>query len=178
MAKDDDILPKRYAKAFLDVIEEGQGSSSKISNQLSEFVNLMTGEVSAFFASPVFDRDEKLEMLDAILKKLNVDTSIDRFLQLVVTLGHMNLLGEIAKAFKKEDQERRNEVQAKFTSAFPVSAKDQKRMEAALGKALGKTVLSEVKVDKELLGGVVAEVGGRIFDASIRSYLHRLQEEF
>jgi F0F1-type ATP synthase delta subunit len=42
----------------------------------------------------------------------------------------------------------------------------------------GKKVLLDVEVDEDLIGGVVARVGSVVYDATIQSYLSRIQEEF
>jgi F-type H+-transporting ATPase subunit delta len=46
---------------------------------------------------------------------------------------------------------------------------------AALQKATGKTVRLSTKVDPSLLGGLVAKVGGTVYDSSIRTRLEQLK---
>ena len=43
-------------------------------------------------------------------------------------------------------------------------------------KALEKKIILESKVDRGLIGGVVAKVGNLLIDSSIRNQLHQLAE--
>jgi len=180
MAKSAEHLPKRYAKAFIEVILEmrGEKGPAEVGKELHDFSLLCTGEIGQFFANPVFDRDEKWNVLKSILSQVKVGEEVERFLRLIISLGHTHLLPEIARAFFDVDRERRNEVNGTLRSAFPVSEKEKDQIQKALSLAVRKNVLLDVQVDKELIGGVVAKVGSRVYDASVRSYLTRLQEEF
>jgi F-type H+-transporting ATPase subunit delta len=121
---------------------------------------------------------EKVQVLESVLKKEPVDPAFDRFLRVLIMMGHIELLVEISDAYTVALREQRNEVQAKLRSAFPLEEKDQARIAKALSKATGKNVQIDVAIDPALIGGVVAEVGGVVYDASIQGYLNRLQEEF
>jgi F-type H+-transporting ATPase subunit delta len=180
MAKGGSPLARPYAKALLEVFVEMRGADAptdRVQAQLMDVSKVLQGEAGVFFESPVFGRDEKMGVLDGILQKSKVEPEVDRFLRVLVSLSHTELLGEIALEFTKADRDRRKEVEAIVRTAFPLSTKDQERIGKALGRALQKNVLVEASVDKELIGGVIAEVGGVVFDASIRNYLKRMQEE-
>ena len=41
----------------------------------------------------------------------------------------------------------------------------------------GKQVVPTVAVDPELLGGIVVEVGSKVYDGSVRTQLERLAKE-
>ena len=47
---------------------------------------------------------------------------------------------------------------------------------AALGQSTGRTVIVTWSVDPSLLGGMVAQVGDKVFDASVRARLVELQQ--
>ncbi|HLG20455.1 MAG TPA: ATP synthase F1 subunit delta [Bdellovibrionota bacterium] len=180
MAKDAEHLAKHYAKALLDVITEMRGkevSTVRMQEQLVELSNVIQGEASAFFANPIFGREEKVRVLEAIFKKVKVEPEIDRFVRILASLNQMDLVDEVAREFSKVDRERRNEIEAVVRTAFPLSSKELARIGEALGRALKKKVLIDTQVDRELIGGVIAEVGGVVYDASIRSFLTRMQEE-
>ena len=46
---------------------------------------------------------------------------------------------------------------------------------ARLGQRLGKTVMVETRVDPEILGGVIAQIGDNVIDGSVRGRLERLR---
>jgi F-type H+-transporting ATPase subunit delta len=45
-----------------------------------------------------------------------------------------------------------------------------------LEKQTGKQVVVSVEVDAELIGGLQAEIGGRLFDGSVKTQLKRIEE--
>jgi F-type H+-transporting ATPase subunit delta len=47
----------------------------------------------------------------------------------------------------------------------------------ALERRTGKTILIQTKVKPEILGGVVARVGDKVIDGSVRHRLNALQQE-
>ena len=68
-----------------------------------------------------------------------------------------------------------NRVRATVPTAAPASSGLQAEFTAALSTATGKQVVLETKVDPTILGGMVARVGSRLFDASLRTRLETLQ---
>ena len=64
---------------------------------------------------------------------------------------------------------------ADVKSAFPLDAKQQQDLQAALKKAVGKEIAINVEIDKDLIGGMVVTVGSQMFDASVKRKLERLR---
>jgi F-type H+-transporting ATPase subunit delta len=67
-------------------------------------------------------------------------------------------------------------LRANITAAVPLDAEQQQAIGASLAKQTGKQVALNVNVDPQLLGGVKAEIGGRLFDGSLRTQLKRIEE--
>ena len=62
-------------------------------------------------------------------------------------------------------------------SAVEFSADELNVLGAALAKRVGAKVRLTQMVDPSFLGGVVATVGGKIFDASLRTQIERFRNE-
>jgi F-type H+-transporting ATPase subunit delta len=67
-------------------------------------------------------------------------------------------------------------VRARVRSARPLPEESRRRILEVFERQTGKQVIAETAVDAGLLGGVVVEVGGRVFDGSLRVQLERLQQ--
>jgi F-type H+-transporting ATPase subunit delta len=67
---------------------------------------------------------------------------------------------------------------AEVRSAVPLSDDQQRRLAAALEKAMGGPVDVKVVVDPSVLGGVVAQIGDTVIDGSVRSRLTKLRDVF
>ena len=62
-------------------------------------------------------------------------------------------------------------------SARPLDSQQQEQIAGAFARLTGKQVLPTVAVDPELLGGIVVEVGSKVYDGSVRTQLERLAKE-
>jgi len=67
-------------------------------------------------------------------------------------------------------------VHAEVTSAVSLSVAQQARLQEILGEMLQKKVVLEVKVDPEIMGGIVVRVGDQVIDGSVRMRLLGLRQ--
>ena len=86
-------------------------------------------------------------------------------------------LPAIARAYGELLDQRLERVRATVTSAQPLGEGELSSVRDALAKAVQRTILLEAKTDPALVGGVVAQVGGTVFDGSVRTQLNRLRDE-
>ena len=67
-------------------------------------------------------------------------------------------------------------MRAEVTSAEPLSDDRIQAIEQRLAAVTGKRVSMTTKVDKDIIGGVVARVGSTVYDASIATQLKKIRE--
>ena len=75
---------------------------------------------------------------------------------------------EVELAHASEHLQR---ARAELTFAVEPTAEELAKVVDALGRSSGKTIIPTVKVDPDLLGGVTAELEGKIYDASLATRL-------
>ena len=170
-------LARRYAKAILGLAVEA-GKTDEIGAQLDNLVRLSTqegGDLVVVMSNPSFTPSERKQVLEAVLPRLGLDSVVANFIRMVLDKNRFNALPDIAREYRALADASANRVRATVTTAFPASAALQAEIAASLSSATGKTVLVETKVDATLLGGLVARVGDRVFDASLRTRLEQLQ---
>ncbi|MFH1263271.1 MAG: ATP synthase F1 subunit delta [Pseudomonadota bacterium] len=180
MAQTDERIPRCYARAFLATVLEmkGEEGATAVEPQLAAVAQLIRDEVGTFLTSPVFPTDEKIAVLDDLTAKLQLEPAVGRLVRLLVMERQLKLLPAIAAEYAEALREHRNEARAQVRTAFPLKPAEETRLAKALGRATGKKVLMKVEVDPRLIGGVVAEISGTVYDASISGFLQRLKEEF
>ncbi len=64
-----------------------------------------------------------------------------------------------------------------ITSALPLTPEDVARFENKFTAMLGKSVQLELRVDPRLLGGVLVELQGQMWDGSLRGRLLQVHRE-
>lgn len=170
-------LARRYAKALLELAQETHAVDA-VGTQLESFVALCQandGQLLAAMGNPGFTAAERKGVLDAVLPRLALSPLFVNFIRLVVDKDRFAALPDIAREYRALADTLANRVRATVTTASPASAALQAEIAAALAAATGKQVVLETQVDPTLLGGMVARVGSRLFDASLRTRLETLQ---
>ena len=64
-----------------------------------------------------------------------------------------------------------------MTSASKISGAQQDAIASALRERLGREVSIETKIDENLIGGAVTQIGSMVYDGSLRTQLESLRRE-
>jgi F-type H+-transporting ATPase subunit delta len=144
-------VASRYAKAFLDLVEEsGRGE------QVFAQVRALLADASAL-PQPLEDDIRRLVLLLKRNKRLdNLKFILHDFIRLYC--------------------EKERILIVELTSSVP-SPGLAGRVEQMLAEKTGCTVLLESKVDPELLGGFVIELENEMLDASVRTQIDRIRRQ-
>lgn len=172
-------VSRRYAEALADVAETmSDEERTKVRQELKGFREAVheSFDLSNLLHNPSVPAGARMEVLGAVLAKMNLSESTSRFLRVLAERGRMGLLDEVVDAYEKLDDERSGVVRARITSASELSAESLKALTEALEARTGRRLDVEVSVDPELIGGLRAQVGSMVFDGSVRSELERLRE--
>jgi len=170
-------IARRYAAAFFELAEEA-GAVDTLDADLSRTVEQLGGHDGLLLntlCSPVFTREERRGVLDAVLPKLSLDALTVNLLHLLLERGRFAILTEVARVYNDTVLERSGTVRVSVTTAEPLSPQLENEVRAAFEKATGKTILLEAEMDASLIGGMIARVGGKVYDSSIRSRLQDIE---
>jgi F-type H+-transporting ATPase subunit delta len=172
-------LATRYAKSLLDLaVERGQLEEvyadmlwvQSLCKSNRDFVNLLK--------SPVVSGDKKIRIVDAVSgSKFSKLTSA--FNTLLITKSRESNLPEIATAFITQYKEYKNIHTVKLTTASAVSDELRNAIVTQVKKSGGfENIELEEKVDKDIIGGFVLQVGDKLVDVSIAYDLKAIAKQF
>lgn len=102
-----------------------------------------------------------------------LDESAINLIKLLVEYDRLNLLPEIARLFEELKANDEGVLDAEITAATQPDETQVNMLVSQLEARFKKKVLAHVKVDPEIIGGVMIEIGDTVIDASVRG---RLQE--
>ena len=114
-------------------------------------------------------------MLEICGGRLN--DAAENFAHLLIENGKLVLMPEIAELFQELKGEADGQIDAKLIAAYPVNAKFEQEIAAAMQKRLGREVKFTTDIDKSLIGGVVIRAGDMVIDASIRGKIEAMASE-
>ena len=83
---------------------------------------------------------------------------------------------DVASALEDLRRAHEGREEAHIESPLPLSDEETSAIAARLGKQLGVTLVPEVTVKPELIGGVRVRVGDTLFDATVAGSLESLRE--
>jgi F-type H+-transporting ATPase subunit delta len=126
--------------------------------------------------SPTLDLEKKEAMLADICKVLELSEGMVKFLGLLLSKGRLCFLSQIEENYRRQADELSGILSAKITAATELDDVQQQAIATSLEKQTGKQVAVTVEVDSSLIGGLQAEIGGRLFDGSVKTQLKRIEE--
>ena len=89
--------------------------------------------------------------------------------------GRLDLVRGIAAAYRQLLDERAGRVRVKVTAATKLSNSQRDTLAETLANILKQEPVLDVRVDPDLLGGMVVQVGDRVIDTSVRTRLQTLR---
>jgi len=160
-----------YARAMLD-LAAAQKQEDELLAELQALGDAVAGdpELAAFLASPLVSGEARAEVLEKVFRRRASDLLVDA-LEVINRKGRLGLLPAIVEAYRGEYRKLRGLVDARVTSAVPLSQAQRASLAAALAKLTGKQPELIERVDPSILGGLVVEVAGEKTDSSLSSRL-------
>lgn len=167
-----------YAKALIGATEKA-GVTERVLAELDAFISDILYKVpglAATLESPKVPFDAKSAMLDRALKGKMAEQLLN-LLKVMARRGRFDCLRAVQLASRRIVNELRGRVEVFLTTAQPIDTATRDLVVAKLRTALGREVDLQVKVDADVLGGMVLRVGDTVYDGSLANQLSRLRTE-
>lgn len=170
-------VARRYARALHGLAQEARHAEA-VTGELAAFHRLLTTDraLREALLRPWVKAAAKRAIVLEIARRMELSPLTRRFLALVAQRRRLDVLGEILAAYRALVDQAAGRVRARVRTAAPLSDADRAAVRERLGRRLGQAVLLETEVDPAILGGFVAEVGGRVLDMSVAGQLSALRE--
>src|SRR4051794_34434040 len=164
-----------YAEALFDVARE-KGKFDEVGEQLDEFVDALEGDrdLQVFFFSPYFSSAEKVEGLKRAID--GADPELVNFLELLIEKNRMTEIFRVRRQFEQLWKQENKRIDVTVTSAVELDPAVVEKIGEEIERQTGRKVELASRVDDEILGGIVLQVGNMVLDASIRSRLEKLRK--
>lgn len=167
---------RRYAEALFDLARD-QGGVETVEADLDTLAKAIaaSADFRSFLTSPVYGADDKARAIAAVAEKAGVSALTRNFLGVVAANRRLSALEAIAAAFRLRLAGHRGEVSAEAVAAAPLNDDQKRRLRGEIERVVGKAVNLSVKVDNDLLGGMIVKVGSTMIDSSLKTKLNRLK---
>jgi len=129
----------------------------------------------AFVLAPNVPREAKSKAIAALSSKAGMDEYGSRFLQVMLRNHRLLEASAVFRTLRGLYDERRNILRVRVSVPTALTDAQKKKVEDAIARRTGKTVVSQIEIDPALLGGFVARAGSRVFDGSVAAAIRRFE---
>ena len=145
-------------------------SNPELFSQLKSLSDIFTQPKHMdFFTSFTVPSEEKKKLLEQALK--NNHPLLKNFFLVLLVNKSFSLLSQIVSAYQKLMEDKNQLCSGTVFSPSPVSEEQKQQLEKSLQKFFNKKIELQFKEDKTLIGGLYIDVGGYIFNSTVKHQL-------
>ncbi|MBR2916286.1 MAG: ATP synthase F1 subunit delta [Clostridia bacterium] len=165
-----------YAEALFLLACETK-SEDEILNalDLSEEVFNENPEYIDFLLTPSIPVSERLEAIDEAFSKA-VPEYVLSFIKLLCEKGNIDSIFQCIKEYKALYDNSKKVITAKVISATELNDEEKSALYEKLKRMSKKEVTMEYSIDKDIIGGMIIEMDGKVIDGSVRSRLKEVKD--
>jgi len=167
--------PRRYAQAVMEIALETKELDRWHADLQKMAAAVNAGSLLEALESPKITIEDKVRFLKERLPGIS-PLAMNLALILVAQSG-IRLIGEIAAEYEKLLNEQRGIAPADVITAVPLDNHEKDNLKAQLGALTGTKIELKTEVNPDILGGIIARVGGKLLDGSTRSKLAALKRQ-
>jgi ATP synthase F1 delta subunit len=164
-----------YAEALFEVGRD-KGKLDALQQQLGQFADEVdrNRDLQVFFFSPYLSSAEKEEGIERAIS--GAEPELINFLELLVDKHRMTEIFRIRRELDELWKQENRRIDVTVTSAVELDPAVVAKIGEEVERQTGEKVDLASRVDGDILGGIVLQVGNMVLDASIRSRLEKLRK--
>lgn len=170
---------RRYAGVLFEVVQQS-GNLATAETDLNAFVALLDGntELQTVLAHPAISALKKRALLEQILNSApEMSGEVRRLILMLADRDRLGIVRDVAAAFGTRLMAHRNIIDAQITTATPLPDAKRESLAQALSAAASADVRLQESVDPAIVGGIVARVGSKVYDASLTRQLEKMRQQ-
>lgn len=170
-------LGRRYARAVLQLVRE-TGTLAETGDEL--------GHVAATFAMPVLrevllnpgiEIQARRTITDRVIARLGVSRTVGNLVRLLADRDRLAILPDVARAYEELVDRELGRARVRIRTATALTDAQVTELTELARRLTGSAaVVVTTAIDPELVGGVVLDVHGTVYDGSVKTQLARLAE--
>lgn len=171
-------IAKRYARALFELATERQ-EVEEVGRSLEALARAVeeSAQLRAVFENPQYLPETRKEVATALAERISAPRIVANALVLISERRRLRHLRAIADVYQRMAEEAAGRLRAEVISAGPLPEAYYQELEKTLSEATGRAVTLVRRQDPTLIGGVVARVGGTVFDGSLKNRLADIRHQ-
>ncbi len=170
-----DIAKEYGAALFMLAKEDGNAEAVARSLALVNAAFRENPDYQTLLSLPNIAREERVSLIDRAFAS-SVEESVLSFLKLMCEEGCIRAFTTAKAEFDALLDDDKRLSHATVTSAVPLTDGEKHTLIAKLEALSGRTVVAHYRTDESLLGGMVVELDGTVYDNSLKRQMNRIKE--
>ncbi|MBO7672177.1 ATP synthase F1 subunit delta [bacterium] len=161
---------KIYSQALFD-------ADKNLSEGLTEILDITkkSDDLQKVMSNPTVSVSEKQDIIDKVFKDKS-DDKIVSFLKILVSHNRFGDLEQIISSYMVKVNEYNGYQNVKITSAIELTDDEKNKIIDKVTKKLNKKIIPEWVVDKEIIAGLIFQIGDNVVDTSIGKNIKELSK--
>jgi F-type H+-transporting ATPase subunit delta len=170
-------IARVYSEAFVQAAR-----TTGLDQAIEEFASFVDDVLAKFpefeqlLSSGLLGRDEKLALIDRVVKPRGSEL-FTNFLRVLANHDRLDLLPSILNESRLKQELLSGRKRVQVHSAFPLSQQTHDKIYKRLVETLPFQPILESKIDPSLIGGIVIQIGDKVFDSSVKVRLKQLRDQ-
>jgi len=167
-------LGRRYGKALFEL---AAGREEAVATELDSYLDAYLGsDLNKVLDNPAFAVEARKKVALEVAEKLELSESTRNLIAILVEKDRLSYLRPIVAHYHLRLDELKNRVNATVIVPKALDEGRREEMQELVGKLYGKQAVLEEQIDPSIIGGVIIEVGGKVYDGSVRTQLQGLKQ--
>jgi F-type H+-transporting ATPase subunit delta len=170
------VAHRMYARALFAAARD-RDRVDAVREELSDFVaaEREVPELRELLRNPQLDHQVKAAALEELLG--GEEELVRNFLMLLAEKGRASEIEDISREYDRLVAEAAGILDVELTTAVELSDAEALDVIGQIEQASGRKVVATRRVDPDLIGGIVLQVGSMRLDGSVRGRLNQLRTE-
>lgn len=170
-------VSRRYARALFALAQERNALETTAAELARAAAIAADPDVRRVLRNPLLSSERRRDIAQLVIDDVKPSELLDHFIRLLADAQRMDELPGIDGHFQAMLDTALGRVRVAMRSARPLDAAQRDAIVAAFAALTGKQVVAAVAVDAGLLGGVVVEAEGRVYDGSVKTHFARIAKD-
>lgn len=164
-----------YARAIYELAVE-QKAQESVYKELQSAAGSLSDELLSFVANPSFNAAEIRSVIDEFSKKLELSDEVRALIILMAQAGKLAGLTNLLESYRDLYFRDQGRTLVTIRSPWALNKEQRQSVEKVFSTLVEGTIETEEEIDPSLIGGVVVQIGSKVFDGSLRGRLERMRQ--
>ena len=171
----------RYSNALYGISVE-KGIQNRIYEESKELLSIFSknNNFNTIFKSQLLNKKKQISVVSELFsekkeKKLLISKDLLGLIILLAKNARLNILEEVIKSYMELHTADNKEIKVNVTSVIKINDSLENKLKKILSKD-GKLKVKVINlIDKDLLGGLIIQIGSNLIDTSIKTKLNKVK---